>query len=155
MTISTIISLSQQFGDNANDILAARRVTGTFANTATRTFLVPRSWRRIKQARLRLGRSPKTGSGATRDETVENVRAIKLSYPGIPLIHLDNAGGIEIEQYTHAHVCVRICVPTWDNLDPNIRLTFCDGDCISLLFHTSPFLRGNRPRFPLLGERIS
>lgn len=39
------------------------------------------------------------------------------------------------------------------NLDPNIRLTFCDGDCISLLFHTLPFL--GETDFPLLGKPIS
>lgn len=44
---------------------------------------------------------------------------------------------------THVHVCVYMS----SNLDPNIRLTFCDGDCISLLFHTSPFLGGNPAPF--------
>lgn len=40
---------------------------------------------------------------------------------------------------------MRSHVYTSSNLNPNIRLTFCDGDCISLLFHTSPFPKGEWP----------
>lgn len=79
-----------------------------------------------------------------RDETIENVRG----YQTFILRKSTNTSVCNIEelesgQYTHvqctymrSHVYTR----SSSNLDPNIRLTFCDGDCISLLFHTLPFL---------------
>lgn len=62
---------------------------------------------------------------------------IKLSYLENPLIHPYITYRIwNTRTYAFAYVHTR----SSSNLNPNIRLTFCDGDCISLLFHTLPFL---------------
>lgn len=53
------------------------------------------------------------------------------------LYNVQEAGSTRTCRYAFACVHTR----STSNLDPNIRLTFCDGDCISLLFHTLSFLR--------------
>lgn len=65
---------------------------------------------------------------------------IKLSYLENPLIHPCITYRIWKRQYTYTYAFAYVHPRSSSNLDPNIRLTFCDGDCISLLFHTLPFL---------------
>lgn len=74
-----------------------------------------------------------------RDETVENVRG----YQTFILWKSTNTSLYNIQKLevaVHARMHSHVYTRSSSNLDPNILLTFCDGDCISLLFHTLPLL---------------
>jgi len=136
--------------DSSRDL---SRVTGEFARIRQVRNFYPRARDTNKKTlrdwtlRTRVDTEPVT---LARDLPLENVRSIKLSYFEDPLIHPDNGirdrhdtVNTRMRVYSHVCICARahvcMCIGS-SNLDPNIRLTFCDGDCISLLFHTSPFL---------------
>lgn len=77
-----------------------------------------------------------------RDETIdENVRGYQ-TFIRRKSTNTSPYNVQELEAAIHARARMRSHVYTrsTSNLDPNIRLTFCDGDCISLLFHTLSFL---------------
>lgn len=79
-----------------------------------------------------------------RDETIENVRGCQtfiFRKSTNTSLYNTGSGSGNTRTYLCMRVFARVHTCSSSNLDPNIRLTFCDGDCISLLFHTLPFLR--------------
>ena len=75
------------------------------------------------------------------DETIENIRGYQTFILWKSTnTSLYNIQKLEVTVHARARMHSHVYTRSLSNLDPNIRLTFCDGDCIFLLFHTLPLL---------------
>jgi len=76
-----------------------------------------------------------------RDETIENIRGYQTFILWKSTnTSLYNIQKLEVTVHARARMHSHVYTRSSSNLDPNIQLTFCDGDCIFLLFHTLPLL---------------